>query len=281
MIGIGPFSIQAVVAAAAVLVAWITARVCAKRGKGVARKEAGGVIVDAVFWGLVAARLGYIAQWWDDYYAAPLSMIALGDGGFSWWVGVPTAVLFVWWRTRAAQALRSPVLTGIVAGVVAWTITNGLVELMYRSAPPLPDLPLTTLDARPVSLGAYAGRPVVLNLWASWCPPCRREMPVFESAQSEFPDVAIVLINQGESALQARTFLDDEGLSLTDVLLDPSSSAMQALKSRGLPTTLFFDAEGRLVDAHLGEMTMPSLKDKVSRRFPKAGTTSGTRIGRP
>jgi len=129
---------------------------------------------------------------------------------------------------------------------------------------------LLTLDERPVSLGSYAGRPVVLNLWASWCPPCRREMPVFEQAQKQFPDVAFVLVNQGESAQQAQAFLQSEGLDLTDVLLDPSSQAMQAMGSRGLPTTLFFDAQGRQVDSHLGEITMPSLKDKVLNRFDKS-----------
>src|SRR5690606_29129202 len=110
-------------------------------------------------------------------------------------------------------------------------------------------------------------RPVVLNLWASWCPPCRRETPAFEQAQSEFPDVAFVLVNQGQTARQAQDFLESEGLNLKDVLLDPSSQAMQAVQSRGLPTTLFFDAQGRQVDSHLGEITMPSLKDKILRRF--------------
>ncbi len=138
---------------------------------------------------------------------------------------------------------------------------------MNRSAPPIPDLQLGTLDGQAVSLNAYAGQPVVLNLWASWCPPCRREMPVFEQAQSEFSNIAFVMINQGESAQQAQRFLDSEQLSLADVLLDSASKAMQSMNARGLPTTLFFDAQGRLVDSHMGEITMPSLKDKISRHF--------------
>src|SRR3546814_912130 len=92
-------------------------------------------------------------------------------------------------------------------------------------------------------------------------------MPVFEQAQTEFPDVAFVLVNQGESAQQAQDYLDSEGLNLTDVLLDTASEAMRTMRSRGLPTTLFFDAQGRQVDMHLGALTMPSLKDKRSRRF--------------
>jgi hypothetical protein len=75
------------------------------------------------------------------------------------------------------------------------------------------------------------------------------------------------LINQGESAQQAKAFLHSEGLNLKDVLLDPSSKAMQEMRTGGLPTTFFFDAQGRMVDLHLGEITMSDLKDKISRHF--------------
>ncbi|WP_417276095.1 prolipoprotein diacylglyceryl transferase family protein [Castellaniella sp.] len=267
MSGIGPFPIHVITVIAAVLLAWLTARIVGRRIPDVPYKAAGSMILDAVVWGLLAARLAYIAQWWGEYSAAPRSMIAIGDGGFVWWVGVLVAVAYIWRRTRSARPLRGPVLAGVTAGVVAWTLAGGVLALLLRSAPPLPDLQLATLNEHPVSLREYAGRPIVLNLWASWCPPCRREMPVFEQAQTEFPDVAFVLINQGESAKQAQAFLESEGLSLTDVLLDPASEAMRTMQSRGLPTTLFFDAQGRQVDMHLGELTMPSLKDKMLRRF--------------
>jgi len=267
MIGIGPFSIQTVIVIAAVVVAWMVARLLAMRLAGASHKTAGGLVVDSVFWGLLAARLGYIIQWWADYRVKPISMIAIGDGGYSWWVGVLVAVGFVWWRTRSIPALHRAVQGGVLAGVLVWAAAGSVVAQLNRSVPLLPDLQLATPDGRTVSLNSYAGRPMVLNLWASWCPPCRREMPVFEQAQAEFSDIAFVMINQGESAQQAKRFLEREQLSLSQVLLDPASQAMQAMNSRGLPTTLFFDAQGRLVDSHMGEITMPSLKDKISRHF--------------
>lgn len=92
-------------------------------------------------------------------------------------------------------------------------------------------------------------------------------MPVLEQAQTAFPDVAFVLVNQGEDAQQAMSFLESEGLKLTDVLLDPASEAMRTLKTGGLPTTFFFDEKGQMVDLHLGEITMTDLERKISHLF--------------
>lgn len=268
MIGVGPFSIQVVIVALAAVAAWLLARTIAGRlVPEMPGQAAGSLVLDALFWGLLGARLGYVAQWWTDYSAAPMSMLAIGDGGFSWWAGALVGVFFIWWRTRARQALRRPVLAGVLAGLAIWFTAGTVLEQMQRSAPGLPELQLMTLDAQPINLAAYRGRPVVLNLWASWCPPCRREMPVFEQAQKTFPDMAFVMINQGETAQQAGNYLRRQGLGLTDVLLDSSSQAMKSMGSRGLPTTLFFDAQGRLVDSHMGELTMAGLKGIVSRRF--------------
>ncbi len=139
--------------------------------------------------------------------------------------------------------------------------------LAEQAAIQLPDLPLAGLDGGTVSLSSYAGRPVVLNLWATWCPPCRREMPVLERAQAVFSDVYFVLVNQGESGQQAKDFLQNEGLELTHVLLDKNSEAMGILRAGGLPTTYFFDEGGRMVDVHLGEITMAELEKKISRNF--------------
>ncbi|EKT4089757.1 MULTISPECIES: TlpA disulfide reductase family protein [Stenotrophomonas] len=267
MISIGPFSVDIVIVAISVLVAWLAARILASRSPGSPRKIAGSLLFDAVLVGLLAARLGYIAFWWKEYVQSPWSMIAIGDGGYSLWVGVLAALLFVVWRTRSARPLRLPVAAGVMAGVVAWFTAGGVIALLQSSAPPLPDIQLTTLDERQVALSSYAGRPVVVNLWATWCPPCRREMPMLERAQADFPEVAFVMVNQGEHAPEIRAFLEREGLSFDHVLRDPTSTAMHVMGARALPTTLFFDSDGRLVDSHLGELTMASLKNTIMRRF--------------
>ncbi|WP_285274769.1 TlpA disulfide reductase family protein [Halopseudomonas bauzanensis] len=268
MMSIGPFPVKVVGVFAAILLAWLVTRAVAKRMADVSPKLAGAVLFDAVFWGVIAARLGYIAQWWEDYFATPVSMLAIGDGGYSWWIGVPAALAFAWWRTRTMR-VRRPVLAGIATGVAAW-FTTGLVVGLLHHSPPLPELHLNTLEEQPISLLSYQGRPTVVNLWATWCPPCRREMPVFEQAQAEFPGVDIVMVNQGESAQQAQAFLESQGLTLSDVLLDPFSRTMHAVGARALPTTLFFDAEGQLVDSHMGELTMASFKSNMPRHFAQS-----------
>lgn len=268
MMSIGPFPVKVVGVFAAILLAWLVTRAVAKRMADVSPKLAGAVLFDAVFWGVIAARLGYIAQWWEDYFATPVSMLAIGDGGYSWWIGVPAALAFAWWRTRTMR-VRRPVLAGIATGVAAW-FTTGLVVGLLHHSPPLPELHLNTLEEQPISLLSYQGRPTVVNLWATWCPPCRREMPVFEQAQAEFPGMDIVMVNQGESAQQAQAFLESQGLTLSDVLLDPFSRTMHAVGARALPTTLFFDAEGQLVDSHMGELTMASFKSNMSRHFAQS-----------
>lgn len=278
MISIGPFSIQTLGVLAALTLAWITARVIAGRLPDVSRKSAGALLFDAVFWGVIAARLAYVIQWWEEYSAAPTSMLIISDGGFSWWAGVLAALSFAWWRTRSTPTLRPSVLAGILTGLVAWYSAGAMVGQLQ--SPPMPNLALTTLNEQSISLKEYEGRPTVVNLWATWCPPCRREMPVFEQAQAEFPNVAIVLINQGESLQEIQDFLESEGLSLADVLLDPFSSAMQEIGARALPTTLFFNAQGRLVDSHIGEVTMARFKNAMARHFSQsAQSTEAAAIG--
>ena len=267
MMGVGPFPIRAVVVALAALVAWGVARWLARRRPDAPAKLAGALVTDAFFIGLLVARLAYVLVWWREYAAAPLAIIQIGDGGFVWWAGLAAGIGFVAWRTRAIAILRRPVLTGIAAGVLAWAAAGGALWWMQQSAAPLPDIALTALDGSPVSLGEYAGRPVVVNMWATWCPPCQREMAVLERAQSAYPDVSFVLVNQGEDAATIEKFLIDEGLELSDILRDPHSRTMAETGARALPTTLYFAADGSLAETHLGELTGASLAHTLRRRF--------------
>lgn len=274
MNSLGPFPISAVIVALSLLAGWLLVRAWARRLPDSPHKVAGARFIDAALVGLLAARLGFVVGWWPEYVAAPMSIIAIGDGGFLWWIGLPAAIAFTWWRSAGQRWLRKPLFAGIAAGLLAWFALNGTLALLQRSAPSLPDIAARTLDGTPTTLDASASRPIVLNLWATWCPPCRREMPVFEDAAQRYPGIDFVLLNQGEDAATIREFLDRQGLQLhQDILLDPHSQAMPATNTRGLPSTLFFDANGRLVDSHMGELTRASLTDTLRKRFGAQAVT--------
>ncbi|WP_199029457.1 TlpA disulfide reductase family protein [Ralstonia sp. ASV6] len=263
MMSIGPFSVHVIVVALAALIAWLVARSMQRAEPNTPRKTAASLLLDALFAGLIAARLGYVARWWPEYLATPRSILAIGDGGFDWWIGLPAAILFVLWKSRHVRALRRPALMGIAAGMLAWAAAQGTSSTLQRATPSLAALQLEGMDGSAVSFDKPIGKPVVLNLWASWCPPCRREMPILAQAQTDYPGVVFLMVNQGEQASTVQQFLAQQGLSFNHVLLDPLSEAMQTFGSRGLPTTLFFDARGKLVDSHMGEITAARLKEAV------------------
>ena len=166
---------------------------------------------------------------------------------------------------------KRTVKAAFFVALLAW-FSIVVPDMLKHSALTLQALPiaaLSTLDEQPVNLNAYTGRPVVLNLWASWCHPCRRELPIFEQAQARYPAIDFVMINQGESAQKVRTFLESQHLKLKNVLLDPASRTMRIEGSQGIPITLLFNEKGHLVDTHQGELTMTDLKNSVSHHLSK------------
>lgn len=111
-------------------------------------------------------------------------------------------------------------------------------------------------DNAPVGLEAFAGKTVVLNLWATWCPPCLREMPSLDRLQAEMGGDAftVVALNQDRGGVNvARAWLDEQGLSNLAVYADPKGVVPRALEAPGLPTTVVLDAQGREVARLVGE----------------------------
>lgn len=243
--------------------AWLASRMAARSGDRHWAVIAGNAVFHAAGFGLLAARLAHLALNADAYLASPWSALDLRDGGWHALAGALAGSAWLLIRGLRAPALRRPLATGVLAGVTLWfagALATGLGET--RS---WPDLALIPLDAgRPVSLAQAAqGRPVVVNLWASWCGPCRQEMPILAAAQQREDGIGFLFVNQGESALAVRTFLTDQGLPLREVLLDAASRLGPAVGSRGLPTTLFYDARGRQIDAHFGVLNAAALESRL------------------
>ncbi|WP_431777469.1 prolipoprotein diacylglyceryl transferase family protein [Ottowia caeni] len=214
--------------------------------------------------GAVTARAGFILQQHQAYLASPWSMLDIRDGGWSAWAGTVGAWLCAVFLIRRHPSLKKPLLPALAVSSLVWVSGLALLNLPPRDAPSLPTFSTLSMEGTQVALPAYVGKPTIINLWATWCPPCRREMPAFERVQKEHPEVHIVFLNQGEAPAKIQQFLANNNLTLKNVLLDTQGEVGRSLGHRSLPTTLLFNAEGRLVDTRVGEFSYPTLVQRIN-----------------
>ena len=242
---------------------WLASRLARQGADKVPGEQAGRTVTHAALLGLVAARLAYLVWHADAYLASPWAAFDLRDGGWSASAGLVAGVAWLAWRGLVTPWLRRPLAVSGAAGVAFWwlaTLASGLAGT--HSLPPVQLVRIE--DARVLDLTEAArGRPVVVNLWASWCGPCRVEMPMLAAAQQREPTVAFLFVNQGELPATVQSFLQKQSFTLREVMLDSGSSLGQAIGSRGLPVTLFFDAKGRQVDAHFGILNPAALESRL------------------
>jgi len=118
---------------------------------------------------------------------------------------------------------------------------------------------LQTLDGRALSLADLKGKTVLLNFWATWCGPCRAEMPLLQQAQDRNPDRLVILaLNNGEAPDLVNAFVSELGLRLA-VLLDPDNQVTERYRVRGFPTTIFIDPAGVIRYQHIGVLNQGTL----------------------
>lgn len=119
----------------------------------------------------------------------------------------------------------------------------------------------------PGSLADFAGRPLVVNFWASWCPPCVREMPeietVYQSLQSQIAFLGINVSDEREDALE---LMRQTGVSYLQAT-DPDGVIQLRLGAVVMPTTLFVSSEGEVLDRWQGILDESSLRDKIAENF--------------
>ncbi len=116
-----------------------------------------------------------------------------------------------------------------------------------------PDFKLPNLDGQVVSLGDFRGKPVLLNFWASWCGPCRYEMPFLQEIYQAWSGKGLVVltVNLQENPSRVKEFVEEFGLSFP-VLLATSQEVPLAYNIRGIPATFFIDKNGIIQDIKIG-----------------------------
>lgn len=201
---------------------------------------------------LAAARLTHVVLNWSFFEDDPLRAFAVWQGGFVWVGALPVIIVasLLLLRTRRLMAWA---IVPTVAGVLVANVAFQLVAAGAPIGPPA--LTLASADGEPIDLAVPSGRITVINLWATWCPPCRREMPVLAAAEVDNPDVRFLFVNQGEAPQVARAYLGGQNLRLKHVLFDQNSALPRHYGAPGIPVTLFLSADGQLFKAHIGEIS--------------------------
>ena len=128
-----------------------------------------------------------------------------------------------------------------------------------------PDFTLTDLDGKEVTLSDLKGKKVYLNFWATWCPPCRGEMPDIEKLYQETKDsdLVIIAVELGEPLDTVKSFIDQNKYHFK-VLLDTDQSVGASYNISAIPTSYFIDSDGKIVSTNTGAMTLEEMKQHIS-----------------
>ncbi len=156
--------------------------------------------------------------------------------------------------------------TLLVVLLVAGCSGRDTLEKSLGLAPPFT---LPSLEGQDRSLEEFKGKPILLHFWATWCPPCREEMPVFQKFYQELNPLGLVVlgINVGESPKVVREFVEELGVTFP-ILLDAKGDVANMYGVKGLPTTFWIDSSGKIVDVTLGG---PLPEDFIMENLRKIG----------
>lgn len=227
------------------------------------------VLLDMALVGLAIGRVVFVLTHFALYRAAPLSMLDIRDGGFSSWAAVAGGLSIAAWRVYRRPVLMNPLAAGLIAAVFAWDMSGAALTIVNKPGKTLPTVALTPYAGAPTTFAQLAaGKPLVVNLWASWCPPCRREMPVLAEAQRQRQDLSFVFVNEDRDPSGGQPFLEENKVQITQQVHDYGGHVSLAFGAAAFPTTLFYRADGTLSAVHVGGLSAATLQDYLEALTP-------------
>lgn len=167
-----------------------------------------------------------------------------------------TAAAFAWPSlpfNRSAASVVGPTRVGVITGQIE---APGAPAVGYAA----PEFQWVGADGRTVRLSSLRGGPVVLNFWATWCVPCKTEMPLLDSTAKAEPGTRFLAIDMGEDGATVRGFLDQAGITTLEPLLDIGLQTAQHYSVMSLPTTFFVDASGIVRFVRIGPLDQELLR---------------------
>jgi cytochrome c biogenesis protein CcmG, thiol:disulfide interchange protein DsbE len=228
----------------------------------------------AVILAVIAARLGFVFEQREAFAAGNLlEVFDVRSGGFSWPWALVALVPFAWLRTPAQFGrLASATVLAVIAAALPFLFKPASSSISVSN-----DLQLTSLldpKTAPGGLGSLEGKtstwgdlekPVLVNVWATWCGPCRAEMPLL--AEYAKRGAKIIFLNAGESANDVRNYLTSEKLEVP-VMLD-SGGIRDQLRVVGLPTTFIVGRDGQILERRMGPLDRGGLEVMLSKLVAK------------
>lgn len=255
----GPLAIRGdrFLVAVVVVVAAVAAEVLARRRGGNSDWFWNALIV-----GLITARVVWVVSHPGVYLQSPLSVLYVWQGGFVGWAGALAAALFAVARGGFDRTRQTVALVAVVAFAASAVLLPAEPNRIALS-----DLTveLESLDGDRAVPADWEGRPQVVNMWATWCGPCRRELPMLTDVARESDMVDVRLVNLAEDRATVTSYLRAEGIAGDDVWLDPQGRFGAAWQVVGMPTTFFVDAGGDVVAVLFGELSRSALVTEMDR----------------
>ncbi|MFF2091340.1 TlpA family protein disulfide reductase [Paenibacillus sp. NPDC058174] len=231
-----------------------------------------------VIW-ISAMLYGWITVWLlaqcllaDTFAEVWKYALSTAVSAFMFVIQIRSARIIEWRRLAANSVLAAAVLAAILlvdyGGRSAELQAGaGVAEVGLNKGQQAPDFKLASLDGSEISLSDYRGRTVFVNFWASWCPPCKVEMPHMEKLYATYreQDVVVLSVNMTSTEKNGRnvlSFVGDRGLTFP-VLLDEKGDVMSQYRVRSFPTTFVIDSEGIIRDRMLGAVDFAGMERRL------------------